>query len=196
MKKVLFLLTTLAIISCKKETGEIIVRDFQQMHEQVLGTSEAEKVPLPPGGVPYYAANNFIIDSDGNIFYYNFTKPEISSCLGSPDYEIRPEYIHLEPGQLTAVKEDEFISFLDKKTGKDNRTEFFTIASEKDTLESDIIVILAKKYESYDRWPTIFRKTTQEEMQVLLHHKDGKKYIPENISWDSTRIILPAHLKK
>ena len=76
----------------------------------------------------------------------------------------------------------------------DRKYKWVAIASIKDTIKSEGLVMLFKVLNdpsNYIRWT--FRKATQEESIVLKFNELNLKYYSNNIKWDSTKIqFLPT----
>lgn len=151
----------------------------------------------PPPPMPEYAPFNFIIDSNGQVYYYQLQlgKPK---CASGNDDDLTPPFIELKPENMVQVSNatlEDFVSsnilFLDKGY------KYVSIACLVDTVKSnslkkliDICTDTAHKI-TYS-----IRRETQEEKIVLDHKKRQLYYDPNSVLWDSSRIrFMPKMIK-
>lgn len=149
--------------------------------------------PPPPIIKIYYMPSNFIIDTNGNVYYYQQKlKPPIICGTGF-DWNTPPSFISLDPQDIIEVPIKNIEEFIELNINSVEINEkACAIASVKDTIASEglakILSVFKKKNNSI-KWQ--FRKTTHEENIVLKFKKSKEKYYdPKEIKWDSTNIVF------
>lgn len=185
----LFLFTLLfSVLGCsKKETSEEEVKPY------IISEKERENkkkdFPIPPIP-PFYGTNNFIIDKEGNIFYFQFR--EVGSFCGfGLENDTIPYFIDLQPEDLIKIPNSSISDFVESNLRKGSRN-FTHISSQSDTIKSENALKLLKAIGKYfyvgDKDIYIIRRTRQEEDTVLHYKKENKYYSSEDIKWDKSRI--------
>ncbi|HWJ29047.1 MAG TPA: hypothetical protein VNS32_21060 [Flavisolibacter sp.] len=153
------------------------------------------KVPPPPP-MPAYAPFNFIVDTTGSIYYYQFQLGKSTGEDGINDV-LTPLFINLQPEGIVQVPQailQEFIKSNILSLDKDYR--FVSVASPVDTVTTpsfESLMDILSDTTSHVKYS--IRKITQEEEVVLDHKKRQIYYDPSSIKWDSTRIWFPSRFK-
>jgi|GEM_PF-3325859 len=163
-----------------------------------LPTSNSATASIPPPPPPnraYYFPSNFIIDSAGQVFFYQEQgklNDDVQRSWNTP-----PEFIDLKPKDIVGVPDNNIEEFLKLNVlNIDSSKRYIAIASEKDTASSlglSKIIAICKDRKNHIRWK--FRKITQEEEIVLDYKKRQHNYDPAEINWDSTKIRMPIQTK-
>lgn len=190
MRIVLIIILALNLASCKK--NEVI--DEKVNAPYVISV---EDNPLKPKEInpPFFGSNNFIIDFKDSVYY--FQRPEIDFICGTGWYkDMLPEFGNLNPNELIKIPLNDIDNFVTKNSHKGVRN-FFTIASQKDTLKSksffDLHKSIIKNISKEDRDFSIIRRSWQEEDTVLYYKNHKKYYNPDSIKWDMKRITFPKN---
>ena len=155
-----------------------------------------EKPPPPPPNRGYYLPANFIIDTAGQIFFYQrdrlFGFDVVDDVVTK--WDTPPQFINLKPQDIIQIPVDNIESFIKMNIlniGYKDR--FVSIASTRDTIKSEglskIMAIFNKRPKCVRGW--IFRKVSQEEEVVLDYKKRNAFYYSGDVKWDSTKILLP-----
>ncbi|MBK9487024.1 MAG: hypothetical protein IPO01_18135 [Chitinophagaceae bacterium] len=157
-------------------------------------SADTNMPPRPP--MPVYGPTNFIVDTAGQIFFYQLQIPR-PACTVIDDYSA-PAFMHLNPQSIIQVPVLNIADFIKINASYwDNwgtHSKYITIASTVDTVKSlsfkSLIDILSDTtlHVHYS-----IRMTTQEENIVLDHKKKHKDYSSSSIKWDSTRIRFPYY---
>jgi len=192
--KLFFLFILTAFSSCSQQptkTNDIYIVPKRQKPQ--VGTKPNEPPPPPPIQT-YYLPSNFIIDTAGQVYFYQ-QQQYGWFCGTGIDWDTPPEFINLKPKDIVRVPINDIADFVKLNiltTEGDDR--LVAIASIKDTVKSEGLTNLFKIFKNTPnniKW--IFRKATQEETVVLKYKERNRKYYPEDVSWDSTKThFLPA----
>ncbi|MDR6966924.1 hypothetical protein J2X31_000924 [Flavobacterium arsenatis] len=160
--------------------------DYKKMLEESLKHSTPPPPPPPPS---VYGTNNFIIDKDTTIFY--FQRPYFFVCNTGWEDNHPPFLFGFEKEDFIEIPKNSIQDFilLNFKGGVRNN---FDIASQLDTLNFtayyNLINTLKQCKLERDKDRIVIRKTTQEEDTVIAYKKKRKPYYYGNIKWDTTRI--------
>jgi len=196
MKKVYCLLVLICffLLNCtkKEEVKDVpyIISKEESDDKRMLKEPRNNSTPPPPPPAPFeYGTNNFIIDKDTSIFY--FQRPYLFIC-GTGSEENQPHFLFgFEKDDFIEIPTNSIKDFvlLNFKGGERNH---FDIASQIDTLNFtayyNLINTLKQCKLERDKDRIIIRKTTQEEDTVIYYKKKRKEYYYGNIKWDTTRI--------
>ncbi|WP_269234509.1 hypothetical protein [Flavobacterium flavigenum] len=150
---------------------------------------------LPIPGWLVYGTNTFIINTDSTAYY--FQNKGIGFICGTPNADIIPYFINLQPKDLIEISNKNLYEFI-KLNYKDNFRNATFIASQSDTLTSKIFFDLRKSLKCFirDRDFCIVRRTTQEEDTVLKYKRNDESYYSsDDIKWDKTKIKFPEEVK-
>jgi hypothetical protein len=188
-----FLLTF--FISCSQQptrTNDIYVVPQREKPKVDLMPNEP---PPPPPSPYYYLTFNFIIDTSGEVYFYE--QPQYDFYCGTGlNWDTPPEFINLKPKDIVQVPINSITDFIQLNVltlNSDDRR--LAIASVKDTIQSiGLSKIFAMCNEDSNKIKWTFRKATQEENIVLNFKKLNRRYYPEDIKWDSTKIWLPLKI--
>jgi len=188
-----FLLTV--FISCsQKPTRTNDVYIVPQREKPQVDTTLNEPPPLPPIQT-YYLTTNFIIDTFGEVYFYE--QPQYGWFCGTGfNWDTPPEFINLKPKDIVQVPINSITDFIKLNVlSLDSNDRRVAIASVKDTIQSiGLSKILAACNDNSNKIRWTFRKTTQEENVVLNFKKVNKRYNPEDIKWDSSKIWFPLRI--
>lgn len=191
-KKIQLILFTVCfiVISCNQQNAnEIFIVPTDTM--PIYKTSNSNIPPPPPPNRAYYFPSNFIVDTEGEIFFYQ-------QQIKLNDDEVRnwntpPQFINLNPNDIVQVPVNSIEEFIKLNIlNKDSLKRYVSIASEKDTINSiglSKIIAICKDKKYSIRWK--FRIATQEETIVLNYKKQKQNYYPEKVKWDTTKILMP-----
>jgi hypothetical protein len=188
-----FLLTV--FISCSQQptrTDDVYI--VPQREKPQDGTTPNEPPPPPPIQT-YYLATNFIIDTSGEVYFYE--QPQYAFYCGTGlDWDTPPEFIDLKPKDIVQVPINSITDFIKLNIlSLDSNDRRVAIASLKDTIQSvGLSKILAACNDNSNKIRWTFRKTTQEENVVLKFKKLNKRYNSDDIKWDSTKIWFPLKI--
>ena len=178
----------LAFLRCSKKEGNSEIK----MKEFIISTDERQYSKNHEYKVMAtdYGTNNFIIDKDTNIYYYQKRKFTPFCSLGIT-YDTLPELINLSPEDLVELPIKNIREFI-KLNLKSNERNYIYINSQLDTLSSkkiNTLRVALNDYTDYRDNDRIFiRKTTQEEDTVLKYKKANRDFYPEYIKWDKTKL--------
>lgn len=146
----------------------------------------------PPKG--FYSVYNLIIDSSGQIFFYQFMVGERGLCgTGLPKHPDNiPEYASLSPERIVAVPSNAVENFITSNViNKYGNRKFISISSMTDTIRSigfDNIFRMVSDTSNHICFN--IRLTTAEENTVLRFKKRDEFYDPKEIIWDTTQIFF------
>jgi hypothetical protein len=139
--------------------------------------------PPPPPPNDFYLPFDFIIDSSGEVFYYQ--QPMFSGINDVIREE--PELINLRPKDIVRVPDKtiaEFIKLNILSVKDDDR--FVAIGLLRDSIKSVGLTRILNVFEdtsNHIKW--LLRKATKEEAIVLDYKKRQLRYYPGDIKWDS-----------
>ena len=194
MKKLLPLL--IVFVSCsqrQKDTSDTFIVPVRKKPE--IKTQPNEPPPPPPIQT-YYLPLNFIIDTAGQVYFYQ-QQQYGWFCGTGIDWDTPPAFIDLKPKDLVQVPVTSIEDFIKLNIVKlDSNDRRIAIASLKDTINS---VGLAKIFNVFKdttnkiKWT--FRKATQEEAIVLAYKEHNREYYSDNIKWDSSKIRFARNIK-
>jgi|SRR6185312_4149359 len=188
-----FLLTV--FISCSRQparTDDVYI--VPQRQKPKVDTTLNEPPPPPPIQI-YYLATNFIIDTSGEVYFYE--QPQYGwFCRTGLDWDTPPEFIDLKPTDIVQVPINSITDFIKLNIlSLDSNDRRVAIASIKDTIQSvGLSKILAASNDNSNKIKWTFRKATQEENIVLKFKKLNRRYNSEDIKWDSTEIWFPLKI--
>jgi len=190
----LFLFTLLfSILGCakkeapKEELKPYIISEFKRKIDNLYKKPHNSEFPPEPPRMFDYGSNNFIIDIQGNIYYYQTTFA--IGCGTGRENDTIPYFNNLKPEDIVQIPNNSIAEFVTLNLRKDARN-FTHISSQLDTLNSKSSIELLKSVEknSYRNDAFVIRQTTQEEDTVLHYKKENKYYSSEGIKWDKSRI--------
>ena len=152
-----------------------------------INTNDKNTPPKPPIITEYYLPYDFIIDTAGEIYFYQ--QEQVSNDVEFPCCP-PPEFINLQPKDIVKISVDQIDEFLNLNIlSFDRLNKFVSIASTCDTIQSEgIFKIITALNKNHFFWR--FRKATQEERIVLYYKKKQLNYLPNEIKWDTTKIKL------
>lgn len=197
--------------SCKKQS-KIIITENTSIRDslKVLGVL-SKPVELIGPKKNWYTPLVIILDSTDKVYLYQtetISKPYVpKNPLQKYDYEIEggensketeySNYIGLRPEHMLAFESKDFVTFVKNNRdifkldtlGKKDSACYFTIASNKDTINNvalyDILKLITTKggNSKNNRIAILLRKTTEEENIVIVHKRKNIKYNPLRIKW-------------
>lgn len=157
-----------------------------------IKVTDHDEPPPPPVVKPYYANFNFIIDSTGNLYFFQ-QQTYRWICGTGLDENTLPEYIDLRPTEIVAVPLNGLKSFIDSNIfNHDPDARIVAIGFLKDTIKSEglyNLTQLLKDTSNKTRW--FIRHSTQEEAIVLNFKKRQARFYPDDIHWDSSKTRFP-----
>ena len=182
-------------ISCsQKPTRTNDVYIVPQRQKPQVDTTPNEPPPLPPIQT-YYLTTNFIIDTSGEVYFYE--QPQYGWFCGTGfNWDTPPEFINLNPKVIFHVPINSITYFIKLNVlSLDSNDRRVAIGSVKDTIQSiGLSKILAACNDNSNKIRWTFRKTTQEENVVLNFKKLNRRYNSEDIKWDSSKIWFPLKI--
>lgn len=178
------------ISACSQKTQDsgftYVVSSFNKLKDS--------KEPPPPSP-PSYGPFNFIIDTAGQIYYYQLQAGKLKFLDGCTSDDKTPVFINLQPEnivQLSLTNIDDFITT--NILHFESEYKYIGIACQQDTVTTIGLKRLIDIFSDTANHSKYFvRKTTQEE-NVVLDHKQRQIYYDANsVKWDSTEIMLPLN---
>jgi hypothetical protein len=168
-------------------------KEFQFIVSSFNKPSDPKEPPPPP--MPEYAPFNFILDTSGQVYYYQlqFGKPK---CASVNDDDLTPPFIGLKPENIVQVSQSNLADFVSNNIlypKKDYK--YVSIACLVDTVKSNALKKLIDIFKDRTHKTTYsIRRITQEERIVLDYKKRQIHYDPDSIAWDSSRIRFTPKL--
>ena len=152
------------------------------------------KEVVPPL-MPVYAPFNFIVDTGGQVYYYQLQLGKPKCASGNDDYLTAP-FIRLQPENIVQVPQSNLEDFIKSNIlFLDKDYKYISIASFLDTVKSSSLKELITIFSDTTYKITYsIRRTTQEEQIVLDYKKRVIYYDPNSVVWDSTRIEFPLKM--
>jgi len=186
-------ITCMALSCSQQNSNETFIVPLDTM--PVYNRTDSKIPPPPPPNRVYYFPSNFIIDTAGQVFFYQRQGKWNDDV--QVDWNTPPNFIDLKPKDIVQIpikSIEEFIklNILDIDSSK----RYIAVASAKDTINSpglSKIIAICKDDNNHIRWK--FRLITQEEAIVLDYKKGKRNYDSEEIKWDSTKTKMPAKSK-
>lgn len=189
MKKALIILL-IFIVACNRAEQN---KEFQFMVSSFNKPTDPKEPPPPP--MPEYAPFDFILDTSGQLYYYQlqFVKPK---CASVNDDVLTPPFIGLKPGNIVRVSEQNVGEFVTNNILHPNGAyKYVSIACSVDTVRSNSLKKLIDIFKDTTQKTTYsIRMITQEERIVLNYKKRQLYYDPDSINWDSSRIRFTPKL--
>lgn len=180
--KVFILIILTFIVACKHQT-----KDSNQLF--IISNYSSYTPGNSPAPTNIYLPFNFIVDSVGEIFFY-----QQDMIFGSDDVvQDTPQFINLQPKDIIHVpinNIENFIKLNILNVEKDDRP--VSIALIKDSIKSEGLFKIINELNNktnITRW--LLRHATEEESAVLDYKKRQKRYFVQDIKWDSSRIQFP-----
>ncbi|MBS7252878.1 hypothetical protein [Flavobacterium branchiicola] len=158
-------------------------KKFKKYADSLKENSDKVTFPSIKG---FYCQNQLLIDSKGNLFFYQ--KEYIPRICGSADrIDTIPYLLNLQPIDLIQTPQSNVNDFLSLNIlSKKKNEQRLIIASQNDTIKNKSIFSFTSKLKAYK-----IRRTTQEEDTVLKYKKNNESYNYEDIKWNQNRITLP-----
>lgn len=151
-------------------------------------SNELPPPPLPP----FYMYYHFLVDTSGQMFYYQFGQRGRPNRSG--EGHVIPDFIGLKPNDLVQIPGSSVKEFLKINIlNQDSSYRIVTVGLLKDTIISDALADLRDVIQAESnkaKW--YLREATLEERVVLAYKMQQKDYNPENVKWDSTKINYPT----
>jgi hypothetical protein len=206
MKNVLLLLMVSLFFACNKKEEvakeynavqkPFVISEFYKQlkeYDKYYTDSNGRKIAVPPPpSIPMgliYGTNNFIIDKDSKIYYFQRNNEIGFMCGTGLENDTIPHFISLQPKDLIEIPNNCIADFVKINYKKEARN-FTFISSELDTLKSksyfDLIKAIEMALENRDSY--FIGRTTQEEDTVLYYKKKDVFYDSKDIKWDKTKI--------
>lgn len=198
MNKVLIgLCIGFVVLSCSKKkeikneslAPYIISKEDRELQEELKRTGKELLVHFN-----FYAANEILIDSVGNLFHRDLETPKYSEnttslCGNGLQNDTIPEFINLQPKDLVELPNNSIEKYITQTIlSKPKNHQVLIMASQSDTIKNKRFLKFLQKI----KIPTyLIRRTTQEEDTVLYYKKENKVYLSSEIKWDSTKIKFP-----
>lgn len=158
--------------------------------------TDPNEPPPPPIVKPYYTDFNFIIDSIGNLYFY---QQQIYRwrCGTGLNEDTPPEYIDLRPTEIVIVPRESVKTFVELNIfNHDPDDRVVAIGLLKDTIVSEGLFHLTQLFKdtaNKTRW--FLRQATQEEIIVLDYKKRQARFFPDEIHWDSSKTRFPPKVE-
>ncbi|MFK7032336.1 hypothetical protein [Flavobacterium oreochromis] len=196
MRIILILILFLNFVSCNEEKSAYIISREWDEYTSFLNVVHKDKdgnvLPPPPLKYKYgYSCQNFIIDDNSNLFYYQFKPNYPESCIYKGKDTV-PYFQDLKSEMLIEIPINSIEDFvcLNFKKGREDKVK---ISSNKDTLNSTIYFNLIRalnKQLDYEKDRDVYAifPTTQEEDTILYYKKNKDYYFSSQIKWDLRRI--------
>ena len=143
--------------------------------------------PLPPP-VPFYMNYHFLVDSAGQLYYYQLDQNGWF-CGTGYDYNV-PLFMGLKPDKLFQVSETNVVEVVKKNIlSQEPSFRWVIIGLKKDTIESNGLAKLMDMLKSDSnkvKWN--LRKATLEESVIVDYKRKKLNYNSDSILWDTTKI--------
>lgn len=187
--KILLPFLLIAFISCSQQSTRTDDIYIVPKRLKPQGDTKPIEPPPPPPIQTYYLQSNFIIDTAGQVYFYQ--RQQYGWFCGTGiDWDTPPEFIDLKPKDIVRVPINDITNFVKINIlNLDINDRRVSIASIKDTIKSEALTKLFKVFNDTSnniKWT--FRKATQEESIVLKFKELNWKYYSTDIKWDSTKI--------
>lgn len=147
--------------------------------------------PLPPPIQTYNLPFNIIVDSSGQLYYFQLQYSSFY-CGTGINWDSPPDFMELQPKDIILLPENGIEDFIKLNIEQvEPKFRKLSIASLKDTVRSDGLVKVFKILRDtsiHANW--VFRMATQEERVVLDYKKSDTYYDANNIKWDSTKTMF------
>lgn len=196
----LSILVLLIIISCKEKEIPIQPDNIFTVAPDINHVAKDSEGNYMEMRADYYSDKNFIIDETGKIFLYIYKKRHHWDCIVDPKPipVPKPEFIGLNPEKIVEMPQSSLEEFIRLNTIPiDFGRNYVVIASARDTFTSPPLSRMLKEmYRRQNRTIHIIRRMTEEEKTVMRYKRSREIYSPQDIVWDTTKIILPKALKK
>jgi hypothetical protein len=177
--------------ACKQLTKD---KDFVFIVSSFNKPTNPKEPPHSP--MPEYAPINFIVDTGGQIYYYQLQlgKPK---CASVNDDNLTPPFIGLQPENIVQAPQSILAAFIKNNIILlDKDYKYVSIASFTDTVKAISLKSLIDIFsDTANKITYSVRKTTQEEKIVLDFKKRQIYYDPNSVVWDSSRIRFPPKMK-
>jgi hypothetical protein len=187
------LFITVACSAPAKEKIETFI--VPERVKPVIDTGSSSEPPPPPAIQSYYLPFNFIVDSVGNLYFYQLQRHRFY-CGTGIDWDTPPEFLDLRPADIVQVPSDQMEQFVKLNIfSHDSEDRQIAIAAFTDTIESAGItqmMALLKDTANHCRW--FLRMVTQEERVVLDYKKSDRYYDAGMINWDSSKTRFPLQI--
>lgn len=147
-----------------------------------------------PSPINIYLPFNFIVDSVGEIFFY-----QQEMIFGSDDvYHDIPQFINLKPKDIIHVPATGIEDFIQLNIlNVEQEDSYVSIALIRDSIQSEGLSKIINKLNdetNITRW--LLRHATEEESTVLFYKKIQKRYFVDDIKWDFSRIQFAENSRK
>jgi len=144
--------------------------------------------PLPPPIQPYNLPFNIIVDSSGQLYYFQLQYSSFY-CGTGINWDTPPDFMELQPKDIILLPDKGIEEFIKQNIELvEPKFRRIAIASLKDTVRSDgLVKVLKVLKDTSNQANWVFRKATQEERFVLDYKKRKAYYNADNIKWDSTK---------
>ena len=187
----------ISLVACSQGTPDSDnTYRISAIERPTLSTNPEDPPPPPPPPPAYYLPANFVIDSAGQVYFYQ--QPHYGSLRSTnPNNNKLPDFIDLQPEDIVRIPDDNIKEFIqDNIVTLDRSDRLVAIALMKDTVTSSGLTKIFKVFNDTAndiKW--IMRAATEEETIVLAYKQHDCKYYPNNLLWDSSKIHY-IHLKK
>lgn len=138
----------------------------------------------------YYTNYNFIVDSIGQLFYYQLTIHQ-TGCSDVIPENPKPLFMNIQPSDIVQIPEScigDFVK-LNVLINK-NKQKVITISSMNDTIKSKGFKILKNLLDTAQAINYWIRPATPEEKVVLTYKQKQMHYNPDEIYWDSSKTLF------
>lgn len=208
MRVIFIMIISMILLSCqkkkiidKKYPVYIISEKFREYEvskeNYKKGNNDSITIVQPLLPKYLYGTDNFILDKESNVFYYQQKDEFIRAMCGTGmeeemEKDSIPIFKNLTPEIIIQIPLNSIEDFLKLNFRKGKRN-LVKIASQKDTLNSNAYYKLVEALDKClnfkndnDVW--VIYPSTQEEDTVLFYKKIDKEYNSQKIKWDLKRI--------
>lgn len=181
--------------SSKQQEREFIFSVPVQTAKVVKVSDPGEPPPPPPPPRQYYTRSNFIVDSLGNLYFFQF-QTFTRTCGSDLDENTPPAFIDLRPAEIVAVPASGLEDFVKLNVlNYEPADRIVSIALMKDSIQSEGLFRLTNILkDSTNRAMWFIRESTQEESIVMAYKKRLARFYPDDIKWDSTKTRFPPNM--
>lgn len=199
MKQSISILLILIAFSCKEKEETFIAKDVLAWNHEIAKSKtingHIDSIPPPP--IPpiteYYAKDNFIIDEEGVIYFFQQNKVRNGDCMPDFDYNRKPHFIGLQPSDIKIVPNKDISAFLqDNVKPSEFGGNFIFFSSARDTFQSAQLTQIMRllEHDTSQQYSWFIRTMTEEEKIVLEHKNSGDHYDATKILWDTNKIDI------
>jgi hypothetical protein len=192
--KLIILFIFVFLASCSRPAGENESIHIVPQREPIYLVSPGKTPPPPPPitSQDYYQPLNFIVDTNGIVYFYQHKNYGWNCGSGGEEY-FPPSFIALTPDRIFRLPKSSTNDILKYNLfNLDKRQRGVSVALTRDTVLSQHLSQLLNTFQdSIGKLTWFVRRTTIEEDTVFKYYLLHKYYNPYIINWDSSKVLFP-----